>query len=263
MPANMNNRRRGPVGNLDGHVRSDKMKTFWRTQILFALLVVASAIDISLSFLYRELPRAHLPPSRSRVTYTCEGIPAGECCKAHAQIIATLRHMGSSTSVAGTLLADQLVAGWNPSMSNPTSFECAGRPIARHFGPGIWVHSIPSATDARFDADFNELIYAASWVDLRTRFPPGSLETRYLQWQGVRGLVWGQNTWSAASDGIPFPKRNIGLRLNAWAPRGIAYIQPPSRWRYPNVYFINGTNYTGSGDGVYTSRDGRTLDFNA
>lgn len=237
------------------------MKTFWLAQIVFTFHLLASAIDISLSLLYRDLPQAHYPPSRSRVTYTCEDIPAGECCKAHPQIIATLRNVGTSTSVAGTLRVDQMVAGWSLSMSNPTSFECVGRPIARYFGPGIWVHSVPSARDVRFDASINELVYAASWVDLRTRFPPGSSEARYLQWQGVRGLVWGKNTWSAASDGIPFPKRNIGLRLNAWAPRGTAYIQPPSRWRYPSLYSVNGTNYTDSGNEVYMSRDGRTLNF--
>ena len=238
------------------------MRSFWRAQVFLTFSLIVSAVDITLSFLYRDLPQAHIPPSRSRVTYECEDIPAGECCKAHSQITATLRHVGTSTSIAGTLRADQMVAGWSVSMSNPTSFECVGRPIARYFGPGIWVYSVPSATDVRFDADIHELIYAASWVDLRTRFPPGSSETRYLQWQGVRGLVWGKNTWSAASDGIPFPKRNIGLRLNDWAPRGTAYIQPPSRWRYPSLYSINGTNYTASENGVYISRDGRTLNFN-
>ena len=237
------------------------MKKFWLAQNLFTFNLIASAINISLSFLYRDLPQAHLPPSRSRVTYTCDDIPAGECCKAHAEIIATLRNVGTSTSIAATLLTDQMAAGWGLSTSNPTSFECVGSPIARYFGPGIWVHSIPSIRDVRFDADANELVYAASWVDLRTRFPPGSAETRYLQWQGVRGLVWGKNTWSAASDGIPFPKRNIGLRLNDWAPRGTAYIQPPPRWRYPSLYSINGTTYTDSGNGLYMSRDGRTLSF--
>ena len=239
------------------------MKTFLLAQLFFTFNLITSAMEISLSFLYRELPQAHLPPSRNRLTYTCEDIPVGECCKAHSQIIATLRGVGTSTTIAGTLQADQMVAGWSLPLSNPTSFECAGRPIARHFGPGIWVHAVPSISDIRFDANINELIYAASWVDLRTRFPPGSSETRYLQWQGVRGLVWGKNTWSAASDGIPFPKRSIGLRLNDWAPRGTAYIQPPSRWRYPTLYSINGTNYTDSGNGIYRSRDGRKLNFSA
>lgn len=51
-----------------------------------------------------------------------------------------------------------------------------------------------------------EIVVAASWVDLRTRFPPNGGDIRYLKFQGVKSLIWGRNTWSAALDGISYPK---------------------------------------------------------
>lgn len=154
-----------------------------------------------------------------------------------------------------------MAAAWSPAVPDPLSVGCVGTPTARFSGPGVWLHSIPSVGDYRFDAQFHELIFSASWVDLRTRFPPGSSDTRYLQWQGVRGLIWGKNTWSAASDGTPFPKRSVKQRLNGWAPTGTAYIQAPARSRYPSLYSVNGTNYTRMGAGVYTSDDGLALNL--
>ena len=154
-----------------------------------------------------------------------------------------------------------MVAAWTPATSDPSSIGCTGTPAARFNGPGIWLHATPSVDDIRFDAQFQELIFSASWVDLRTRFPPGSSDTRYLQWQGVQGLIWGKNTWSAASGGTPFPKRSAKQRVNGWTPVGTAYIQPPARSRYPSLYSVNGTNYTRTAEGFYTNDDGLTLNL--
>ena len=155
-----------------------------------------------------------------------------------------------------------MAAIWGPAVPDASRVECTGTPKARSFGPGIWVHTVPSIADYRFDADFPELFFSASWVDLRTRFPPSGADTRYLQWQGVKGLIWGKNTWSAASDGIPFPKRSNELKTNDWISTGTAYIQSPKRWRYPSLYSVNGTNYTRVAEGLYKNQDGMILDLN-
>ena len=146
-------------------------------------------------------------------------------------------------------------------MPDSSRVGCTGTPTARFSGPGIWVHTVPSIGDYRFDAEFHELFFSASWVDLRTRFPPGSADTRYLQWQGVKGLIWGKNIWSAASDGIPFPKRSKESNSNHRARTGTAYIQSPGRSRYPSRYSIHGINYTRVADGLYESHDGMTLNL--
>lgn len=111
------------------------------------------------------------------------------------------------------------------------------------------------------------LVFAASWIDLRTRFPPDSKASRYLAWQGVKRMVWGtEGVWSAASDGIPFPKRKgrrkrEQLRLNGWTERGEVTIATPMRWRYPELYEVNGTEFRDAGNGVYRSGDGRMFNL--
>ena len=84
-----------------------------------------------------------------------------------------------------------------------------------------------------------------------------------MQLQGVKKLVWGKDSWSAASDGVPLPKmakRGIG-KLNDWAVKGTVYIAEPPRWIYPDVYTVNGTNFTDKGEGIFKSEGGLVLDF--
>lgn len=105
------------------------------------------------------------------------------------------------------------------------------------------------------------MIFAASWVDLRTKFPPSGRETRYLQWQGVQGLIFGKNVWRAALGDVPVPRLLKRGKLNQWAKSGTAYIRPPARWRYPDLYEVNGTAFSAAGSGGYRSDDGQMLEF--
>ena len=74
-------------------------------------------------------------------------------------------------------------------------------------------------------------------------------------------MVWGKNYWSAASDGTPYPKRakRALRRLSGYAEQGTAYLGPSPRWKYPDVYVVNGTNYTNTGTGVYKDASGAVL----
>lgn len=139
----------------------------------------------------------------------------------------------------------------------------------RVFGPaGGWDDSVTEygpPWDGDVDGTPETVVYAAAWIDLRTRFPPNSAGSRYLQWQGVKGAVWGRDTWSVASDGIPFPKRKRESVLDGYlgAERGVVNVSAPTRWVYPNVYVVNGTEYVSGGVGEYASKNGTVLDLKA
>ena len=74
------------------------------------------------------------------------------------------------------------------------------------------------------DGEAQEMFFSANWVDLRTRFSFNSAAIRYLQFQGMKGLVGGQSIWSVNPAGISFPNRDRTQRLNSWAPSGTARI---------------------------------------
>ncbi|CAF9941648.1 hypothetical protein IMSHALPRED_002830 [Imshaugia aleurites] len=206
---------------------------------------------------------------RGKVQAECPDIPPGECCKPHEDAVPSLEGIAAGGTTFYNLYANQLAAGWGGTGPNHEDIpNCVGIPILRIFGPqglpgsfsGDFYLPSSSTSDVRA-GEPHEIVFAASWIDLRTRFPPNSADSLYLQWQGVQGAVWGKNTWSAASNGVPFPKRDGTERLNGWAQHGTAYISTPSRWRYPSVYGVNGTNYTDPGNGSYVSGDGRILNL--
>ncbi|KAL8904560.1 MAG: hypothetical protein Q9207_003179 [Kuettlingeria erythrocarpa] len=169
-------------------------------------------------------------------------------------------------------MAGQIGFGWGATGSNYEDIQCgAGNPILRLAGPnqfpydpwddeGGYITHPPGGLLAAGPSTPDTIVFAASWIDLRRRLPPDSAGSLYLQWQGVRGLIWGSGRWSAESQGVPFPRRDRARLMNPWSPRGTAYLQAPTRWRRPDVYRLNGTNYTAS-DGFYKAEDGRVLDL--
>ncbi|KAL8947268.1 MAG: hypothetical protein Q9222_006427 [Ikaeria aurantiellina] len=214
----------------------------------------------------------------------CTSIPPGECCKPHPSALQPTGTFlsGYKLGVEG-LLHSQFAAAWKipPELLIPPEIleerleespsealariQCTGRPAARFHGPGDWHMEFMATTEEDIFSMAGKTIVAASWVDLRTRFPPDSQASRYLQWQNVRGLVWGSDTWNAASGGVPFPRyvrSKRSERLNQWAENGTAFIDAPARSRHPDVYTVNGTKYVGDGrsDG-YRSAAGQL--FNA
>lgn len=203
-----------------------------------------------------------------RVEAVCTSIPPGECCKPSREDVPILHGIAFSSTMIHGLLEGQFAAAWGAKGPNYEDIPtCTGAPILRVFGPspifGVLKYHPPLPLDSMDMpvGEPHEIIFAASWVDLRTRFPPDFASSRYLQYQGIGGLILGKDRWSAASDGIPFPKRSRAQRLNSWAPHGTALITTPSRWRYPDLYIVNGTNFTDSGDGNFKSSNGTLLDL--
>lgn len=213
-------------------------------------------------------------PYQEPMVAVCLDIPPGDCCKPHEDAILpgpeSLHDYDASHVRFTGLRTQQLGAGYGATTPRYDGIACSGTPLVRFFGPDDPLRS-PHG-QPRFQAfDPNgrlvppmNLVFSASWIDLRTRFPPDSAAARYLQWQGVKRMVWGSDTWSAASDGIPFPRRKREReqqRLNGWAQTGQVTISTPRRWRYPDLYSFNGTDFRKGGDGVFQSSDGRVLNL--
>ncbi|KAL8683299.1 MAG: hypothetical protein Q9186_000682 [Xanthomendoza sp. 1 TL-2023] len=250
----------------------------------FATFHVSTQLTITLEW----WPRGTLERFQGGFFGKCNNIPPGDCCKPHRGFLPPPAEIGASVVSFGTLLHNQFGAGWGASGPEYEDIpECTGIPILRVFGPETdAIYQTPNFPDIldivespdndglditpdrasmssedSASGEPHEIVFSAAWIDLRTRFPPDPAGTRYLRYQGVNSLIWGQNTWSAGSDGIPFPKRDGEAKLNQWARRGEATIHRPRRWRYPDSYTINGTEYTNRGDGLYKDSEGAMLNL--
>ena len=208
-----------------------------------------------------------------------DDISPGTCLRPQPNVVPSDVDAGQITF--SNLLGGQYGAGWTSTGPNHADIpECDGMPALRLFGlgmtqydqrEGIEIYSGDDSGDDTTDDDLvhampENIIFAAAWYDLRTRFPPNSADARYLQWQGVNGAVWGKSSLNAASGGIPFGsrKRSYGdQRLNGFAQQGTLTISTPMRGLYPTMWRFNGTNYTDTGNAVYTSEDGRVLNLSS
>ena len=203
------------------------------------------------------------------VTARWDNVSPGDCCKPTPWMVPSTRLFRAGETTFYGLRHQQFGAGWAATgFDHSDILNCTGTPIMRVFGPSSRDDDMIVAYNPPWGMDEpgypQNVVFAAAWIDLRTRFPPNSAATRYLQWQGVKGLVWGSNTWSAASDGIPFPKKKRNRRrkkLNGFAEQGTAYISEPRRSVYPDVYRVNGIDYLKGVNGTYVSESGKMLDF--
>lgn len=232
----------------------------------------------------------HWYTNHTVITRLCTDIDPGTCCRPYPSVSSSANAIAGSEIVVYDLKVQQLAFGYGrPLASSLPSQDCTGTPLARFAGPkrvwraykpdGLdwqnfyvasgffpidWHPAIPGTwgtvaplnldTEAPWHAVSDDIIFGASWVDLRTRFPPESdARVRYLQWQGVKGLVWGKNVWSAASDGVIFPRAenellskrvivppNMTILTNALSV-GTAYLTAPRRWQYAERFAINET----------------------
>ncbi|KAL8712504.1 MAG: hypothetical protein Q9220_003352 [cf. Caloplaca sp. 1 TL-2023] len=168
--------------------------------------------------------------------------PPGHCCRPSPTLLPSLHHHRASETRFTHLLSNQFGAGWAATGPlNADIINCVGIPLLRVFGPGqgdqneVVSYNPPwGEDDVGGTVGTRDVVFAASWVDLRVRFPPGSEGGRYLALQGVRGAVWGRGTWSAASDGVPFPKmkkrrggRTTQEFVDGRGERGTVYLTPP------------------------------------
>ena len=246
---------------------------FWLS--FFVLFNQAQGVSIQLKHWYTD---------HTVVTHSCTDIDPGVCCRPYPSATGSTNSIAGSEIIVYDLRFQQVAFGYGrphpPVAPSLPSEDCTGTPLARFAGPkrvwreyqpkgpdwqgfyvaaGFfppdWHPAIPATwgthappvldMDAPWPSDPDHSILGASWVDLRTRFPPESdARVRYLQWQGVQGLVWGKDVWSAASDGVIFPRgeygrlakrlilpNNVTILTNALT-KGTAYLTRPKRWTY-------------------------------
>ncbi|CAF9938200.1 hypothetical protein IMSHALPRED_000716 [Imshaugia aleurites] len=128
--------------------------------------------------------------------------PPGFCCQPDPDFATSLHDFDSGVTTFYGLQNQQMGFGWSAIGPDPDFDlpECTGLPILRISGPapnwgqpdpGQYVHN-PSGNYHFVDGTPQSVVFAATWIDLRTRFPPDSADARYLQWQGVKGAVWGE-----------------------------------------------------------------------
>lgn len=218
-------------------------------------------VDINLAWMHLHQDQ------RDPVLARCTDIPPGHCCKPNEEILLqggetlfTYRWSDFSVSPLGI---NQFAAGFAATTAFYDGIKCSDIPIARIFGPTA-LHASFTAPPRWSQPHPMNLVFAASWVDLRTKVPPTSPDIKYLEVQGVRRLAWGFSRWDqwlAGGPGHPpwKRKRDGGRRLNSFARPGTAYIQAPTRWRYADTYTINRTEYRAAGNGTFRSDDGRLL----
>ncbi|KAL8727887.1 MAG: hypothetical protein Q9166_005764 [cf. Caloplaca sp. 2 TL-2023] len=203
----------------------------------------------------------------------CNNIQPGTCCKPQPGLLQVRpRKFSSGSTTFYGLRMQQFGAGWGATGPEYEDIpDCIGTPILRTMGENVdpldpHIYNPPDEDERPGTPE--RIVFAASWIDLRTRFPPNSAGARYLQWQGVKDTVWGKGSWSTESNGVPFgtriKRRDIrGQRLNDTVTKGTVTIKTPVRWVFPDVYSVNGSSYMSDdpAKGVYRSTDGRILNL--
>ncbi|KAI4120956.1 MAG: hypothetical protein LQ338_006651 [Usnochroma carphineum] len=242
------------------------IRTVFQALILLVLLKQTLQVDISLEW-WPDITAHFEGLVEGIVSARWNNVPPGTCCKPRPWQVPSTQYFHAGEAKFYGLRQNQFGAGWAATgVANEDIINCTGAPILRVFGPGtgaedsIVVYNPPWGED--IDGTLGSVVFAASWVDLRLKFPPDSAGTRYLQWQGLKRAIWGTDTWSAESNGIPFPrkKRSSQMRkLNGRVQHGTAFISAPTRCVYPDVYTVNETEFTHKGNGTYVSKNGKVL----
>lgn len=242
------------------------------------LLDFAAGLLPDIEFVYVHKPNPlnsyRLDP-RDPVIAACRRIPPGVCCVPHRnELLAPTENLNSieyGATAFSPLLANQFGFGWGARGPEWSSINCGpGPPILRVLGPTGYAHDPwddhggyvtlpPNGWQAATPGTPSTIVFAAAWIDLRRRVPPNRVDARYLRWQGIKELSWGRNRWKALD--LPFRRRDSIQALNSWASEGTAFIQAPIRWRRPDLYSINGTNYTKIDSQSYKADDGRFLNL--
>ena len=194
------------------------------------------------------------------MTNICEDIPPGVCCKAITLPNYCYFNPFNPTSTRfDHLLVYDIAAVWG--LRNGIR-DCSGTLIETRSGTvGSWYYPAPGAQRA----------YGASYIRFPSKLPPVKGESRWLEVEGMLGLVWGGGKWfaqgaeTAIGQGVGLRKRRGGGRRIVSGAEGTAYLRGPQSWRWPDLIVVNGTRYSRLGtEGLrYRSADGALLETTA
>lgn len=200
------------------------------------------------------------------MTNICEDIPPGICCIAITFGNYCYFNPFNPTSVRfDNLLVNDVATIWGlrNGIPDPDPIrDCSGTLIETRTGMvGSWYYPAPGAQRA----------YGASYIRLPLKLPPDKSESRWLELEGMLGLVWGGGKWFAqgaetvVGQGVGLRKRRKGGRRIVTGAEGTAYLRGPQLWRWPDHIVVNGTRYSSLDTGGlrYRSADGAVLDMTA
>ncbi|KAL8705164.1 MAG: hypothetical protein Q9201_001701 [Fulgogasparrea decipioides] len=247
----------------------------------------SSAVDITLSRRPRDGSAQPSTTNRNNVrpfgggntidmmTYQrCLNQPPGVCCKPRPPppglLAGGFQPMGFDRVTFTGLEPLHIAAAWVP---RGQVLGCYGIPKETHWGGGDWVYDLP-------DGDADSKLSGANYIKMPTALPPSPTDSKWLSAEGLKGFVWGRGSWMA--DNVPsaaraallaaaeaqlrsgpgFKKRTPNPKIRS-ADKGVVFCQAPESAVWANVIAIDGTEFTaeGSGSPVYTSADGKLLNY--
>lgn len=189
----------------------------------------------------------------------CSNLRPGECCKMRDPDLPSLNN---AFDVINFYHLDILDVGavWSEALySLSPSNGCSGPAIDAHIGlsGSTWTFSSDDYSPEAFPT-------GAMYFRLPRSQEPSQKDKSMLGTEGIGALVRGGHKWSSHKVGISlsgsFPRKRAIISQDT----GIAFLNGPPRWRYPDLISANGTNYTDDsrGDLVYRSENGAVLDLN-
>ncbi|KAL8819422.1 MAG: hypothetical protein Q9223_002134 [Gallowayella weberi] len=176
---------------------------------------------------------------------TCTNLPPGYCCQTPTYNTFQAPepiHTPPQTfplAVRVTWLLPNQVAGIYTTDGDRSG--CSKMPPFRTFmGPGSWY--IPNLS--------LQPVSGASYVVLPKLLPVDTTTSEHLAAEGLLGLHSADKQWTAPGVSaqalfrtIPGPSGLKSRRSTIRGQRGMAYIGPPPRSRFPDVITVNGTMY--------------------
>ena len=225
--------------------------------------VVAAAVSVTLQ-------NEYVPGFE--ISITCPDLLPGQCCTAPQT---SFRSYSAHVVSFMGLRPLHIAAIWRSRVHSAgqldfsTSYTgCSSEVWRSRPGPGSWTWEMWGEPDV---AGSLTPATGASYIDLPTALPPDEKVSRWLDAQGILGLVWGGGKWfsgPAASrllgyDGSTSPKdrRRRDFRSSLG---GTLYAGRPHHWVFPTYIDVNGKRYfseNGSDARVYKDLSGMLLNL--
>ncbi|KAI4222089.1 MAG: hypothetical protein L6R36_006413 [Xanthoria steineri] len=244
---------------------------------IFAVLLAVSLLPFSTNgvsvTLTRPLDLGN--PVQFPLTQVCNDIPPGRCCQGRP-----LPNLPGLINPAGQpdtnvfrianwtgLIPLDIAAVWKPQGTNA---GCRGTPAATRLGPGNWDHAVEQGS--------NDVIAGASYLRIPSVMPDDGVNSAWLEWQGILGMITGGGKWISKNAGSSLLQQAAreALRLKGGSPQrrrrgvrrgepGVLLTQPPAGLAWPDTIIFNGTTFKekSPGSSIYLAKDGFMLNMTA
>ncbi|KAL8666763.1 MAG: hypothetical protein Q9202_001301 [Teloschistes flavicans] len=256
--------------------------------LLLYLAVSVNAVDID----FGRTPEDVIPNFRLNIQ-TCRDIPPGACCMPRRNFppYMAVQFGAPAQTNYNRVTFTRLEHGHVTAAFVPQGDKvgCDGATGGTGWGPGTWTYDHPPAhPNNRLSGggDAVNRISGASYVVMPKALPFDDATDAWLSAEGMVGLVWPKGNWFPTAVGSSARtrlleaaaallhqgtselgvkmKRNVNSHIRS-PERGLVFCRGPTRWTWVNVIMVNGTEFKaeggGTGHAIYTSGDGRVLNF--